>query len=83
VPVRLIYQIEDTPERARRRLLARGNDAIELGARLDGARAEAHAGGAVADRVFVNDRLLCDLVDAVTTALHDDVCGPTRRAVPA
>jgi hypothetical protein len=38
VPVRLTYQIEDTPERARRRLLARGNDAIELGARLDGAR---------------------------------------------
>ena len=83
LPARLIYQIEDTPERARRRLLARGNDAIELAARLGGARDEARAGRAAADRVFVNDRLLCDLVDAVATALHHDLDGPTLRAVPA
>ena len=73
LPARLIYQIEDSPERARRRLLARGNDAVELAARLGGARDEAASGRVVADRVFVNDRSLAELVDDVARALQLDV----------
>jgi guanylate kinase len=73
VPHRLVYQIRDDIERARCRLVARGVGPRELAARLDDNRREIAAGRRVADRVFVNDRTLDALVDAVAVALTTDI----------
>jgi len=69
----LVYQIEDTAARARRRLVLRGCPAAELAARLDDHQRELLAGRRVADRVFVNDQSLAVLVEAVAAALREDL----------
>jgi guanylate kinase len=78
-PGQVVYQIEDTAERARLRLLFRGCPPAEQATRLDGHRGEIEAGRRVADRVIVNDRPLADLVDAVAVAIRDDLFAPTFR----
>jgi guanylate kinase len=75
-PGQVVYQIEDTAERARLRLLLRGCTPAELAARLDGHQAEIEAGRRVADRVIVNDRPLAELVDALAVAVRDDFAAP-------
>jgi guanylate kinase len=71
----LVYQIEDTVERARHRLARRGCPAEELAARLADHQRERLAGRRVAQRVFVNDQSLAVLVEAVAAALRDDLAG--------
>lgn len=68
-PEHLCYQIEDSLERARERLLARG---AALGTRLDGYEDERVAGRALAGWVFVNAGPVGPLVDAVAAALAAD-----------
>jgi guanylate kinase len=78
-PHRLVYQIEDTADRARARLVARGSDAHEIEARLAGHDAEIAAGRAIARRAFTNDGDLDGLVAAISDALAADY-GLTRAA---
>jgi hypothetical protein len=78
-PGQVVYQIEDTAERARLRLLLRGCAPAELAARLDGHRTEIEAGRRVADRVIVNHRPLAELAGAVAAAIRDDLPAPTFR----
>jgi len=75
-PHRLVYQIEDSVERARDRLVARGSSAYETEVRLAGHETEIRQGRAIAQRVFTNDGDLDALVDAIAVALLDD--GVTR-----
>jgi hypothetical protein len=70
-----VYQLEDTAQQARARLLLRGCAPAELAARLDDHHAEIAAGRRVAHRVVVNDRPLTALADVVAAALHADVIG--------
>jgi guanylate kinase len=72
-PDRLVYEIDDTFDRARQRLIERGSDAPEIEARLAGHRAEVEAGRQFASRAFVNAGTLDDLVGAITASLHIDV----------
>lgn len=71
-PNRLVYQIEDTRDRARARLIARGSDEREIDARLRGHDEEICAGRVIADRIFVNEGSLDGLVRAMTDALMED-----------
>jgi len=80
-PDRLVYEIEDTIERARARLVERGSDEHEIEARLAGHRAEVEAGRAIASRSFVNDGPLDALVTAITGALHADESAIAWRGV--
>ena len=73
VPQHLVYQIEDSAERTRARLIARGCPIAELVARIDDNRTEIDAGRHLADRVFVNDGSLTDLVAKIASALGADV----------
>ena len=70
---RLVYEIDDTFERARQRLVERGSDAREVDARLAGHHAEIEAGRQIASRVFVNEGTLDDLVGAIAASLRIDV----------
>ena len=72
-PERVVYQIEDTLERAHERLIARGSDEHEIDARLAGHRDEVAAGRLIAARFFVNEGTLDDLVGAIAAALRVDV----------
>jgi len=72
-PDRLVYEIEDTLDRAQRRLVQRGSDAHEIDARLAGHHAEIEAGRRIASRCFVNAGTLDELVGAITAALRVDV----------
>jgi len=80
-PDRLVYEIEDTIERARARLVDRGSDEREIEARLAGHRSEVEAGRAIASRSFVNDGPLDVLVAAIAGALHADVGATSSRRV--
>ena len=79
-PDRLVYEIEDTFERARARLIARGSDAAEIEARLAGHTAEVSAGREIAHRSFVNGGTLDELVGAIAEALRVDVAPVAARA---
>jgi hypothetical protein len=71
-------------ERARDRLALRGSPAAELAVRLANHQRERLAGRRVAHRVFVNDRSLPVLVEAVAAALRDDLAGhPIEQGAPA
>jgi hypothetical protein len=72
-PDLLVYQVEDTAERARRRLLLRECAPSELAARQDDHRRELAAGRRVAHQVIVNDRPLPALADAVSATLRHDL----------
>ncbi len=74
-PDQLVYQLEDTAQRARARLLSRGCAPAELAARLDDHHTEIAAGRRVAHRVIVNDRPLAALAHTVAAALHTDMTG--------
>ena len=65
----VVYQIEDTTDRVRERLIARGCPADELAARLRDNEVEVALGRRIADRVFVNDGPLLELVDAIADTL--------------
>jgi guanylate kinase len=78
-PDRLVYEIEDTIERARARLIDRGSDDHEIEARLAGHRAEIEAGRDIASRNFVNDTTLDELVAALAGALYLDVYASSSR----
>lgn len=71
-PLHRTYQIECGLARARARMVERGDDESELGARLDEFEAEARLGRVHADRIFLNDRSLEDLVKQVRAALRED-----------
>ncbi|MEY2451426.1 MAG: guanylate kinase [Acidimicrobiaceae bacterium] len=73
VPQHLVYQIEDNADRTRARLIARGCPSAELAARIDDNYDEIIAGRRLADRVFVNDGSIAELVDKITSALRADV----------
>lgn len=73
VPQHLVYQIEDSAERTRGRLIARGCPVDELVARIEDNVKEIEAGRELADRVFVNDRSFSDLVAEITSALDADL----------
>jgi guanylate kinase len=70
---RLVYEIDDTFDRARQRLIERGSDAHEVEARLAGHHAEVEAGRKIASRCFVNDGTLDELVGAIAASLRIDV----------
>ncbi len=72
VPGHLVYQIEDSFDRRRSRLLRRGCSPAELIARLGDDPGEVDLGRRVANRVFVNDGPLDPLVEAVASALRTD-----------
>ena len=72
-PDRLVYEIDDTLERARERLIARGSDAHEIDVRLAGHQEEIEAGRKISSRSFANAGSLDDLVAAITAALRVDV----------
>jgi guanylate kinase len=74
-PEQLVYQLEDTAQLARARLLSRGCAPAELAARLDDHHGEIEAGRRVAHRVVVNDRPLDALADTFAAALHADMTG--------
>ena len=74
-PDQLVYQLEDTAQRAHARLLSRGCPPAELAARLDDHHGEMAAGRHLAHRVIVNDRPLEALADRVAAALHADTIG--------
>jgi guanylate kinase len=79
VPHYLVYQIEDSADRTRTRLIARGCSMTELVARIDDNHKEIVAGRQLAGRVFVNDGSLSDLVEEITSAVSADVLqGATR-----
>jgi len=71
-PGHIAYQIEDGVDRARDRLERRPGD---LGTRLDGFEDECRSGREAANRVFVNDGPVGDLVEAVAQAVRDDFAG--------
>jgi guanylate kinase len=77
----LTYQVEDSYDRARERLLARHLDPSVLGSRLEGYEWERVAGRRLAARVFVNRASTAALVDAVTDAIAEDF-GSAGRRVP-
>jgi guanylate kinase len=72
-PARLVYEIDDTRERARTRLIQRGSGEHEIDARLEGHQAEVEAGRQIASRSFVNDGTLDGLVEEIAEALRVDV----------
>jgi guanylate kinase len=69
----LVYEIDDTVDRARQRLIERGSDATEIEARLARHDAEIEAGRKIAARVFLNEGTLDDLVGAIAASLRIDV----------
>ncbi len=80
-PDRLVYEIDDSADRARARLVERGSGDQEIDARLAGHRAEVEAGRRLASRCFVNDGSLDDLVDAIAAAVRIDVGARASRRV--
>jgi guanylate kinase len=77
-PDRVIYQVEDQFDRVQARVTQRFGVHDELGSRLEGYEAERLAGREVADRIFVNDGTIDDLVATVVDALGDDFPGLRR-----
>lgn len=71
-PERVVYQIEDTYDRARARILAQERSASQLGTRLDDYEGERRLGRQAADRVFVNSTSVTDLVTSVELAIGED-----------
>lgn len=78
IPDLLVYQIEDSADRSRQRLVQRGCDVDELAARLADNERELVRGRLVANRVFVNDGPLDVTVDSMISALGRDL-----QSVPA
>lgn len=71
-PRRVTYQIEDTYDRARQRMVAaRGSDAA-LGSRLERFEDERRLGRTLASRTFVNDATVAELCAAVADAITTD-----------
>jgi len=75
VPGAVVYQIQDRRDRVARRLRARRCPPAELASRVRDNIAESCSGATVADRTFVNDGSLEELVDTVTDALAIDFPG--------
>ena len=75
VPDHVVYQIESDPDQARERLLDRGCIGAELAGRLVDNNREITCGRRIADRIFVNDGTIDELVDEVVAALATDAPG--------
>jgi len=71
-PMHRTYQIECELARAHARLLERGEEESELGTRLAEFEAEARFGRLHADRIFLNDGSIEELVKQVRAALRED-----------
>jgi guanylate kinase len=78
VPQLLVYQINDTRERAEARIVARGSSTADVAARIAEHDRETQLGHQLASRVFVNRGRLDELVDDVALALHIDCVGAVR-----
>jgi hypothetical protein len=77
VPDLTVYQIADTADRIRARLLARGTSPADIAARLLDNQTEVEAGRHIAHRTFVNDGSLDELAGNVAAAL---LAGTSRAA---
>src|SRR5206468_10999888 len=80
VPELIVYQVADTADRIRVRLLARGTSPADIAARLLDNQAEVEAGHRIAHRTFVNDATLDQLVANVADALLADTAAPAEVA---
>ena len=69
LPEHVVWQVEAPAHRLAAVMKARRATTAEIDARLRGVTAEVEAGRALADRVFVNDGHLRDLVDDMARAL--------------
>src|SRR4051794_2361157 len=70
-----VYQIADTADRLRARLLARSTSPADIAARILDNQAEIEAGRRIAHRTFVNDGSLDELAGSVAAALLADTSG--------
>jgi ribose 1,5-bisphosphokinase PhnN len=76
-----VYHISDRPDRVAQRLRARGRPGSELGPRIRDNIAESIAGDQVAQRTFVNEGTLEQLVDTVAEAMATDFSGRLGAAM--
>jgi guanylate kinase len=83
VPELTVYQIADTADRIRARLLARGTNSADIAARLLDNQAEVEAGRRIAHRTFVNDGSLYELTAYVAAALLADTSTCTSHHAEA
>jgi guanylate kinase len=81
VPGTIVYQIEDRSDRVAERVRARGCPSAETVARLRDNITESDAGRRIAQRTFVNDGTLDQLVDAVIGAMGFDVPAGRRATL--
>jgi guanylate kinase len=73
----IVYQIEDSEERAAERLKAREKAGHDIGTRLDDYQKEIAAGRKRAQRVFTNESTLDELAGVIASALIEDrLVGP-------
>lgn len=72
------YQLEDSYERVFERLSEREKLGEHQGARLEDYNEEVAAGRHLADRVFINDQTVADLVEAIEAALKIDFNEPVE-----
>lgn len=66
------YQIEDSFDRAKDRVVVSGGAAVGLGTRLEGYEEERRLGHQLASRVFLNEASLPELIAAVAEAVGRD-----------
>lgn len=71
-PCHVTYQIEDSFDRAKDRVVVSGGAAVELGTRLEGYEEERRLGHKLASRVFLNEASLPELIAAVAEAVGRD-----------
>jgi guanylate kinase len=71
-PDHVVYQIEDTYDRASARVLAKERSASDLGTRLGDYDAERWLGRQFADHVFSNSTSVAELVTSVAVAISED-----------
>lgn len=71
-PNTVVYQIEDTADRVRRRLAGRESRGERLGTRMADYRKEVDLGRDLAARTFVNSGSVTELADQVSRALEKD-----------
>lgn len=71
-PRRVTYQIEDSYDRARERVVRAGGSVATLGTRLESFEDERRLGRTLAARSFVNDATVAELVEAVADAISRD-----------
>lgn len=71
-PHHLTYQIEDSYDRAKDRVVVAGGGGAGLGTRLEGYEDERRLGRELANRVFVNCTTASELLSAIADAINQD-----------